>query len=317
MRFTEKFFLPSHRQADYDFINIRVDTDNLLFLDPTRFVLNDDIFSKECSKIVQDFFDTIFNLYLANKMSEARKNFSSSGESNEIFLGYTNGFPRGNGNSEESLTNVFNYVHNKGLLTKKVVGRIEDFHIFVPDFGEDLLSDLVASLIKKKLIEFTQEQCEKYGIIMDKKVKMNYWNHTRHSWYTIEAMLPQVNGYAIVLIPKNMAVSKFLYTPSNYWTQVISGWRQKYHKENDTKLHRDNVGRNGFVKKETIRELEGNGMTEKEYLIEQTIKDISRIVSFRRNIENTQRGSNNNQLSDEDLENYILASYDKIPRSIS
>jgi hypothetical protein len=109
---------------------------------------------KKCALIIQDFFDTIFDLYSKGDASKAKKFFRSSKESNELFLGYTEGFPRGNGNSEESLSQVFEFVHRKGLLETDIVERLEDFHLFVPDFGRDLMSDLVASLIKKRTSKF-------------------------------------------------------------------------------------------------------------------------------------------------------------------
>jgi hypothetical protein len=312
MRFTEHFNLKLHEQSQYQFVNIRVDSDNRLFIDPTRIASEEGKWFQECAEIVQDFFETIFNMYTSGKTEIAREFFRSSGESNEIFLGYTDGFPRGLGNSEESLAKIFDYVHEEGLLNEAIVGRLEDFHIFVPDFGPDLLSDLVASLIKYELVKFTQEQCRLYGIPLTTPIKKQYWNQETHKWDTFEEMLPEISGNAIVLIPKEIVVSSYLYDAHRYWIQVVSNWRQKQHREEDTPLHRSRPENKEFVSKKAIRqaEVKEQRIPEKQYLVEMTRKNTVMIQEFRDNIQNTQRGSHSNKMSDEELEEFIDKSYE-------
>lgn len=237
MKFSEKFELENHSQSNFDFANIRIDRDNKLFIDPTRITAEDREWFQKCDLIIQDFFNTIFDLYSKGETDKEREYFQSSGESNELFLGYTEGFPRGNGNSEESLAKVFEYVHKQGLLDDIIVGRLEDFFVFVPEFGEDLLSDLVASLIKEELVLFTQEQCKIHDIILSIDFEFHYWNHINHRWETKIERLPSYNGYPIVLVPKDIIVSKYLYSSNRYWTQVVSIWRQRKHREENSILH--------------------------------------------------------------------------------
>jgi Ni/Co efflux regulator RcnB len=312
MRFSEHFNLPNHHQRHYEFVNIRVDSDNMFFIDPTRIEGENSQWAHDCADIIQDFFHTIFNLYNNGETERAREFFGSSGESNEIFLGYTKGFPRGLGNSEESLTKIFDYVHQEGLLNEQIVGRLEDFHIFVPDFGPDLLSDLVASLIKFKLVEFTQEQCELHGIPLTIPLRRPYWNMETHSWGTFEEMLPDISGNAIVLIPKEVVVGSYLYDASRYWVQVVSIWRQRKHQEENSTLHRTRPENKEFVSKKEIRrvEIKEQHLPEKEYLVNMTRQNRVMIEEFRNNIENTQRGTNSNKMDDDQLEDFIENSYD-------
>ncbi|NMH68028.1 hypothetical protein HF072_04475 [Bacillus sp. RO3] len=312
MRFSECFNLPHNHQENFDFVNIRIDSDNKLFIDPTRIRVEDSNFFQKYNVIIQDFFNTIFDLYSNGETSRAKQFFRSSGESNEIYLGYTEGFPRGNGNSEESLTKIFDYVHSKGLLNDNIVGRIEDFHVFIPDFGKDLLSDLVASLIKAELIYFTQGQCEKYGITLSHQFNFPYWDHKSHDWKQGEELLPEYNGYPIVLLPKDIVVSKYIYDANRYWAQVVSVWRQERHRDADTDLHRNRPEREDFASKKEIRreEIKEKNISEKEYLIDMTRENFEMIERFRANIENTQRGTNSNKMLDEELEKFIEESYE-------
>ncbi|PDZ55091.1 hypothetical protein CON15_23125 [Bacillus cereus] len=311
MRFSEKFELPNHDQANFAFVNIRVDWDNKLFIDPTRIAAEDGEWFVRCHEIIQDFFNTVFNLYREGHTQEARQYFQSSGESNEVFLGYTEGFPGGKGNSEESLAKIFDYVHEKGLLTDRIVGKLEDFYLFIPDFGEDLLSDLVASLIKAELVEFTQEQCRIHNIELSVPFEYQHWDHINHSWETMAAKLPGFDEYPVVLVPKQILVSHYLYSAPRYWLQAVSLWRQEKHREENSELHQNRKAKQKFASKKDIDTLErrDQGLDQKPYLINMTRENLDLIRGFRVNINYAQRGTNSNEMSDEQLERFIRDSY--------
>lgn len=317
MRFSENFKLGSNLQKDFEFLNIRVDFDNELFIDPTRIEAETDTFSAECDRIILSFFNTIFDLYEADNIKNARENLVNSGESNEIFLGYTKGFPEGTGNSEEGLDKIFNYINSNGLLSNGIIGRIEDLHVFIDNFGCDKMSDLVASLIKKKLVEFTVSQCVKHNVKRDYEIKSKYWNHINRRWEQFEELVPSVEGpggrmYPVVLIPKKYTVSDYLYDEKKYWEKVVSLRRQKYHKDEETPLYKNKANARGQLNKQDILEEELKGRTLKEYLIDETLQDLSTIQSFRESIKNTQRTKSfNNALSDEEIDQIIGESIEK------
>lgn len=314
MKFSEKFQLNNHSQSNFEFANIRIDRDNKLFIDPTRIAAEEGDWFQNCTQIIQDFFNTIFDLYTEGQTHEARDYFQSSGESNELFLGYTEGFPRGTGNSEESLAKVFDYVQNQGLLDDVIVGRLEDFHVFVPDFGEDLLSDLVASLIKAELVSFTKQQCEIHNINSSVEFTFHHWNIANHKWEIMVETLPGYDGYPIVLVPKQILVAKYLYGANKYWTQVVSIWRQHKHREEESVLHQNRPNNEEFASKKEIRRVEINELmlTEKQYLVNMTRENPEMIVNFRNNINNTQRSNNSNKMDDEELETFIEDSYELV-----
>ena len=316
MRFSECFNLNVHDQENYEFVNIRVDVDNRLFIDPTRLQGIDTEWARSFEVKIQNFFFSIFNLYTNGNRLDARNLFTSSGESNEIFLGYTNGFPRGNGNTPRSLQEIFDFVNQHGLLTEGIVGRIEDFPVFVPKFGPDLLSDLIASILKQELIRFTIIQCERWGIVRDYELNKPYWNSDTGQWDTITENVPQVemNGtyYPIVLLPKEIVVSNYVYNARGYWSQIAGEWRQRYHAEHSTTLHRNKSSRHPYASKEDIRRNEQQENEDfKGYLARLTAEQPTMIQNYRVNVENTQRGTNSNQLTDEDFDNIIRDSYEE------
>lgn len=317
MRFTEHFKenfknVPSHQKM-LDFVDIRLDTDNFLFIDPTIMAISKKPNEVEWNEKVQGFITAILDFYANNKVASAKALFDNSSESNEIFLGYSVGKPGGTGNSVESLNRVFTFVHAQNLLKKGAIKNVEDLKLFVPDFGPDALSDLVASLLKKELIEFTIEQCEKYKIKRTVKLKKPYWNHTSNKWDSITATLPADDiGKPIVLIPKGIVTAQYKYDPVSYLADVLSN-RQQFHKDNDTELHGMRSREKGFVSKSLIKEQEIKepGLTDKEYLIKVTLEDIELLKKYRKRVENKQKGTNNGKMTDVELSEYIAKSYEK------
>ena len=99
-----------------------------------------------------------------------------------------------------------------------------------------------------------------------------------------------------------------------YWEKVISKWRQDYHKANDTQLYRNKANDRGQLNKEHILEEEKGDTPLKEYLVQETLKDLSKIKGFREAIKNTQLSGFNNSLSDDDINFLIDASYERVPQ---
>lgn len=316
MKFSEYFGLETNKQQDFEFVNIRVDIDNRLFIDPTRLQGLDTQWARNYEAKIQDFFFTIFELYIEGNRSVARNLFTSSGESNEIYIGYSKGFPSGNGNSPDSLQLMFDFVHRHGLLSEIIVGRIEDFPVFVPKFGPDLLSDLIASILKQELINFTIEQCELWNIKRDYKLTRDYWNSKNKKWEKDTGDLPHYKSkdgrlFPIVLLPKRIVVVNDIYNAKGYWSQVAGEWRQRYHAENNTNLHKSKSERYPYVSKEDIRKEEQREDEDfKEYLTRLTRENPIMIEDYRKNIENIQRGTHSNQMTDEDFDNFMKESYE-------
>lgn len=306
--------MSNHTNNTFEFVNVRIDYDNRLFIDPTRLQGIEDKWAKEMELKIQNFFFKVFELYTSGSNKRARDLFSYSGESNEIFLGYTNGFPGGNGNTPESLQIAFDYVHKNGLLDREIIGRVEDFPVFVPRFGPDLLSDLVASIIKKELVEFTQSQAQIWGIDCNCDFSKAYWNSDTNSWARLNEKVPTIkhNGvnYPIVLIPKEIVVAGDIYSADKYWSKVVGEWRQRHHSLNNTELHRNKSKNHPFASKEDIRINEQRPDEDfKEYLTRLTLENPEMIETFRANVVNTQRGSNSNKLTDQEFDEFIDSSY--------
>lgn len=310
MRISECFELETNDQSEFEFLNLMVDRDNLLFLDPTRMEAEKSY--NVWSKKINHFHRTIFQMYRDNKSDEAKEFFVNSRESNEIFLGYSVGAPGGTGNSKESLTAVYNYIAEKLLVEDGLIDSPEDLMLFIPDFGRDHLSDFVASIIKHELVNFTIEQADKHKI--DRKYQFDYhfWDAEINNWVQETAYVPLVKvegeDKPLILLPKQIVVRDYLIGPRQYLEKVVLVWRQQQHRQKDSELHRRRHKDQESVSKRVIREEEvkDRAISVKEYIAEQTRNNKKLLDQERKRVINAQLGTNSNMVNDEEWDAFFL-----------
>lgn len=203
-------------QEGLDFLDVDMDKDVKLFMDPL-------LLSDEYSKIVSDFINHSFDLYESGNVADSLKLFDHSNECDAVHLGYSKNKSKGTGVSKEMLIEFFSYV--KGFITlirEKLLSPLS-FPLFIKRFSKDRMSDLIISLLKKVLIEFSLKQAEIHGIeISSETAKFDYWNINNHKWEIFESKyLLDNNGKMLILIPKNMLNFRFQIRPDKYITSII------------------------------------------------------------------------------------------------
>ena len=107
MRFSEYFNL-NRSQAYLDFVDIPLDTDIPVFLDPGAIKSLDSNWGQELASHLQSFFEKVLKLIKAGKNSEAQNLLASLNERNEFHLGYSSGASRGHGFGVGSAHSVWN-----------------------------------------------------------------------------------------------------------------------------------------------------------------------------------------------------------------
>ncbi|MEK5336097.1 hypothetical protein NSS92_08555 [Bacillus sp. FSL M8-0166] len=311
MKFSQYFELEDLTQSDLDFLDGLIDKDVPLYIDPSQIDVQEEDWFQESSAIINSFFDQIFNLYRNDNKAGAEALLINAHEPNETKLGVSRGFSKGKGTSPEKLIEVFNHIIDQGLLAEDLITNYTDLNIFVKDFAEDRMSDLVTNLLREKLAEYTIEQSEIYGLeLTPEPIEIGVaWDIETLSWKQVRTRALIVKDKLLLLVPKSIVVQRYLYSVEEYLTKSVYIWRKQYHLDNDTPLVRKK-----FVKKhkkivpfppknETIikNEITDEGLTRKEYAIKSTLANRGLIRNFRDTIGHTLRGTNNNRLSDEAL----------------
>lgn len=313
MRISEYFNL-GVKQNELDFVDVNTTTDIKLFIDPCRIHVLDNKWCQEASNTIRDFFNHILNLYEQGQYEEAKRFFDNGHEPNETCFGLSANAPGGTGTSPEMLNEVFDNILKTDMIDNGLIKNLEDVYVFVENFGEDRLSDLVTNLIRKHLVEFTKKQCLLHDIEINNEDRNlpHYWDVNTHNWVQCNESPLIIDGKDILLVPKEIAVKNYKFTASQYCTHYVLERRVKYHYENNTHLVRREPKKNGEVIPKVYKtevkeeEIKNSELNEKQYIRLHTENEPTLIQRFRDDIAGILLDpSRTNELSDEMLEQML------------
>jgi len=165
-------------QSELDFIDIDISKDNLLFVDPYRISQSSSSFSIEANKRINSFFTYLIELLIDKNYTEAKRIFSYLGEVNETCLGMSKDKPSGKGIGPKNTENIFNELIKSDVVKLRQLKKIEDLRLFVKGVDRDKISDMTTNIIRDILIEYTQNQCELYGLPLKEDIQSGfYWDY--------------------------------------------------------------------------------------------------------------------------------------------
>ena len=94
--FSEHFGLKGG-QEQFDFVDIPLNTDVRLYVDPYSFKIGTDVWSIECNNLVVDFFQSVVDSIRAEEHDRAEFLLGNLHEPNTTHLGQSRGRPKGPG----------------------------------------------------------------------------------------------------------------------------------------------------------------------------------------------------------------------------
>jgi len=74
--------------------------------------------------------------------------------------------------------------------------------LLVEGIGRDKISDITTNIIRHKLVEYTQAQCEFWGIPTEPVPSEMIWDQENDKWTNRYVDLPVCNGKSVILVPK-------------------------------------------------------------------------------------------------------------------
>ena len=304
-------------QEDFDFVDIKLNKDTELFLNPSLIEGNAEIKSNlqewmiKSNKIIDSFFRTLFEAYRNNEISLIKKLLGCAHEPNETNLGLSSKRPNGKGNTEKGLINIFKDMKN--LLEKGLIENNMDTCVFIKEFAEDGMSDLITNILRKQLYEFTVSECSNYGIdLSDDKYEIgHYWNEMQCEWELLVGPVlkcSEKRGF-ILLVPKTIVSHSYKYSIGEYLSKKILEDIQERELQKGSNLCRERILKNGRKKlykpskKLVIKEIL-MGEKHKQYAIDYTIKNKSLIEEFRDEMRKANK-KGKNIMSDKNIIKYI------------
>ena len=209
MLFSEYYKISS--PEDKEWFDPILHQDTMLFIDPFAvFKSTNDLFKDSYSEIMC-FFQQAFELlaysggnknHLSYKKAENMLMFP---EVNAICLGYSKQ-RQGSGTGPKwakTLATNISHIISKGI---NHISHFEELGIFCEGIGPDRLSDMTANLLKQRLVIYTQQICNSYGIPMRNIILQNaIFDYKYKRWNSAEYFLPTnpyKNNSPVLLIPK-------------------------------------------------------------------------------------------------------------------
>lgn len=191
-------------QPMLDFVDIDLGLDFPLYIDPAGFVNPRDEFAEKCRVDIQDFFDAVLKAIASGDKSKGGELLAALKEPNETHLGVSKLEPDGRGigkrQAEQILENLQNSVAGKTGLLKDLT----DVALFVDGVGADKISDMTTNIIRRHLIEYTQQQFELHGQQIANNVPTGLlWDTGNGGWIKdAHDRIPIIQGKKILLVPK-------------------------------------------------------------------------------------------------------------------
>ena len=289
MHFSNFFSLNINGHEDIDFVDVNLETDIRLFIDPCLIELADDSFSKECTAVINSFFKSIFDCCISKNDKKLYALLDFGHEPNETKLGLSRNQSSGRGASPEILFDIFKRVTRDNLIGDGLVKNPMDLCLFIENFAEDRMSDLITNVLRKNLHDFTKSQCNEHEIPLSKtkEVLGSYWNPITLSWETLEDYPLKAGNLTLILVPKTIVRPKYVYSVGRYLQHKILCERQDYHQANGTSLAKVKHDKHGNIEygkpsKKSIYEAEVKGTKHKQYAETYSRENLAALIDFRK-----------------------------------
>lgn len=299
MHISEPFHLLKGHHG-IDFVDIKLNGDTQLFIDPCLIEVGNSQFCREANATMKDYFDNFYGLYRNNKPN-AEKNglFQYAHEINATKLGYGSG---NNGKAKTAYGMVDTFAPLQVLIDSQVpLSKAIDLPIFIRDFAEDCMSDMLTNILFLELCQYTIEQCKKYSVsLSEMPKKYHFWDKQAHSWKLYEGLGLIVDGSPVLLVPKHIVRHNFYYNTEQYFRSVVLE-----RKQNEQTTY-DSDGKEIKPSKKYLREILLKSHSDILGISESDTISTPRLLDLhhqRLNSAYTSRG-----MTDEELDNLVYAS---------
>src|SRR3990167_11387985 len=202
-----EYFKLGKSQHELDFVDIPINTSDIpLFIDPYAISKRDDRWSIQCHNHIVSFFQRVIDLMRSNKDNEAKYMLAGLKEPNQTRFGLSKGIhPRGRGIGREQSVDLFDALQDSTAVRTGFIKDLEDCELLIEGISRDKISNIATDIIRHKLIEYTQAQCELWNISTNNVSSGPVWDNSKKKWTNFYTNLPVCNNRSILLVPKAIA----------------------------------------------------------------------------------------------------------------
>ncbi len=204
MRFSDHFGL-GKSQAELDFVDIPLNTDLTLFVDPYALSVERGEWFRRCNNLVVDFFQLVVDSIREGDYDKARALLAHLGEPNDTHFGLSKGPPSGRGVGSDQAGQIFARLKTSRAVQTGKLRDLSDAELMIPGISNDKISDITTNIIRGELAKYTKSQCDLLNVPTREVASGMYWDLERQRWTNTYVDLPVHTGRRILLVPKAAA----------------------------------------------------------------------------------------------------------------
>lgn len=226
--FSKRFKL-GKSQSELDFVDVPIDGDIPLFIDPFAIAQRTDRWSQECHQVLHTFFERVVQEIRSGQSSKARELLLHLSEPNETRLGFSRGKPRGAGIGRDQSEDIFQALSESTAVKTGFLNSLEECELMIEGIAWDKISDLTTNVIRGKLAEYTREQCRLHDIRAQNVPLNPYFDAVHSQWISRYWEVPVAAGRPILLVPKSIVRITPAYDHQRYYRHFVLDYLQAEH----------------------------------------------------------------------------------------
>jgi hypothetical protein len=293
VRFSDHFKL-SKGQAELDFVDIPLNGDARLFVDPYAFTLENDPWFIDCNDLLIDYFSLVIESIRAGKLFIARRLLSNLHEPQETHLGFSRIGSAGRGIGRSQAADLLDTLSASQAVQTGQLQDLSDCELLIPGISADKISDITINIIRGQLIDYTEAQCRLHNVPTSRVPGGISWDNGLRNWVSRYANLPLYKGRQIILVPKASVRFRPEITASEFYDKFVLEFLEAEHlKANDSLVQTLKNGKRVVLKKDLRKK---HPLT-KELLFDMTQKYPELLRAYKSQVQ-----ERSNPLRDEELE---------------
>lgn len=292
-----KYFGLGKSQGELDFVDVQLNRDIALFLDPFAISQRPDRWSQDCHAHLLAFFQKVADYIRASRHDEARQLLAHLREPNETRFGLSHGRPQGAGIGSYQADQLFLTFRESNAVKTGFLSSLEECELMIEGIGWDKISDLTTNVIRGKLAQYTQEQCELHGVGTREVALGPYFSLDVQDWVSEYLQLPVVAGRPILLVPKAVARFESSYDHQYYYRHFALNYLQAQHLAAGSNLvHALKNGKRKVYKKD----LEAHYPCTKDYLFQFSKEHPEVLAQYREHLAQLEKRGLHSIVEEED-----------------
>lgn len=227
MRVSEYYAL-GRTQPTLEFVDVDIRGDTRVFVDPRAIQGIESNWSAECVALLQSFFSAVLDAIRRGDDAQTRHLLASLSEPNETHLGLSRGRAQGRGMGSDLAHDTWSALKTSRAVTTGLLEDLEDTILFIEGIGPDIISDITTNIIRRPLIQFTNDVCGYYGIPLQPGIASGQlWDYRARRWTNSYVSLPRTKHGPLLLVPKALVRRQPIFNPGEYYNDYILPFLQE------------------------------------------------------------------------------------------